>query len=344
MSSGELSSAGLWLMPPFRLRTKSIPDGTPALARMPASWPAPGRQLEHRHAEALQLRAERGADLLGHHRRLGADRRLDVERCDQAVEPLGCRGRGRPPSGRRSRGRRSCRPARPRAARPSRPRRRLPLATSRAWSTNSAAATSASSRPSIGVVPACPGVTREAPPAADVADDRGHDAERGVRAEEHGALLDVQLDVGVGQDAARHARAAPGAAPLLVPEDDDAETGLPSASTASSPATTPSAPSKRPAPGTVSRCEPVQTWRSPPGIRPIRFPAASTSTSSPASRNHLRASSCAASSSGSSRSGRRSRRARRVARGSSRGASPDSRPETSAARASPAIGNNAASP
>ena len=35
----------------------------------------------------------------------------------------------------------------------------------------------------------------------------------------------MQLDVRVGQDAARHARAAAGAAPLLVPEDDDAETG-----------------------------------------------------------------------------------------------------------------------
>ena len=37
--------------------------------------------------------------------------------------------------------------------------------------------------------------------------------------------------------------------------------GRPSASTASSPATTPSVPSNLPAPGTVSRCEPVQTWR-----------------------------------------------------------------------------------
>src|SRR5262249_10859026 len=41
MSSALESSRGEWLTPPFRLRTKSIPAGTPAAARMPASWPAP---------------------------------------------------------------------------------------------------------------------------------------------------------------------------------------------------------------------------------------------------------------------------------------------------------------
>ena len=63
----------------------------------------------------------------------------------------------------------------------------------------------------------------EAAAAAHVADDRGHDAERRLGAEERRALLDVQLDVGVGTDAGRHARPAAGAAPFLVAEDDDAE-------------------------------------------------------------------------------------------------------------------------
>src|SRR5262249_46641845 len=41
MSSGLESSSGEWLTPSFRLRTKSIAAGTPAAARMAASWPAP---------------------------------------------------------------------------------------------------------------------------------------------------------------------------------------------------------------------------------------------------------------------------------------------------------------
>ena len=40
-SSSDESSSGEWLMPPFRLRTKSIAASTPAEARMPASCPAP---------------------------------------------------------------------------------------------------------------------------------------------------------------------------------------------------------------------------------------------------------------------------------------------------------------
>ena len=37
----RVSSSGEWLAPPFRLRTKSIPVGTPAAASTIASWPAP---------------------------------------------------------------------------------------------------------------------------------------------------------------------------------------------------------------------------------------------------------------------------------------------------------------
>src|SRR5207247_1516659 len=56
--------------------------------------------------------------------------------------------------------------------------------------------------------------------------------------------------------------------------------------TASSPATTPKAPSNRPPSGTVSRWDPVQTSGSSgklPGTRPTRLPTASTATLSPAS-------------------------------------------------------------
>src|SRR5207244_4540375 len=41
MSSSLECSSGEWLTPPFRLRTKSIPVRTPAVARIAASCPAP---------------------------------------------------------------------------------------------------------------------------------------------------------------------------------------------------------------------------------------------------------------------------------------------------------------
>ena len=53
-----------------------------------------------------------------------------------------------------------------------------------------------------------------------------------------------------------------------------------------------------PAPATVPKGEPVQSRRPPPGSRPIRLPAASTSTSSPASRKPAGGQLGAASSSG----------------------------------------------
>ena len=65
----------------------------------------------------------------------------------------------------------------------------------------------------------------------------------------------------------------------------------PIAATASSPPTTPRAPSKRPPSGGVSRCEPVQTSAgegSEPGSRPTRLPAGSTLVSSPAASIHVR--------------------------------------------------------
>ena len=55
-------------------------------------------------------------------------------------------------------------------------------------------------------------------------------------------------------------------------------------------------PSNLPPPGTESRCEPAQTSALSP-LLPIRLPASSTSTASPASSIQPRASRCASSSS-----------------------------------------------
>ena len=125
-----------------------------------------------------------------------------------------------------------------------------------------------------------------------------------------------------GSGPRRDQRAAPDAADLLAAEDDD-RAALRPRSTASIAATTPSAPSKRPPRGTVSRCDPVQTLpvdRVDPGMseevavprrpRPRALPPAS----------HAAASSCASSSAaradaaGSRPARRRSRTARRAAR------------------------------
>ncbi len=98
----------------------------------------------------------------------------------------------------------------------------IPRAASRIRSTASAAATSASSRPAIGVVPACPARPLEDELAARVADDPRDDPERRVRLREHRALLDVHLEERGGQRrAAGHERAAADAADLLAAEDDD---------------------------------------------------------------------------------------------------------------------------
>ena len=59
--------------------------------------------------------------------------------------------------------------------------------------------------------------------AARLPDDRGDDPERRVRAREHRALLDVQLEERARQPAVLDAGAAAGAASLLVAEGDDGE-------------------------------------------------------------------------------------------------------------------------
>ena len=62
-SPSAVCSSGEWLIPPFRLRTNSIPVGTPAAARTPASWPAPrgARRAALRAARAARLSAALGS-------------------------------------------------------------------------------------------------------------------------------------------------------------------------------------------------------------------------------------------------------------------------------------------
>ena len=56
MSVASECSSGEWLTPPARLRTKSIPLGIPAWARMPAFVAAAGRQIYERLAAAKVIR------------------------------------------------------------------------------------------------------------------------------------------------------------------------------------------------------------------------------------------------------------------------------------------------
>ncbi len=191
------------------------------------------------------------------------------------------------------RARRWPRSARPRSRRPSRRcRRRAQLA--RRAGRSAPASTSASSRASIGVVPAWSARPSNTTAPARLARDRGDDAERLAEPLEHGALLDVQLEVRVGQLGSMPAAAHRPASPRRgTRRRRAARSG--SRSAASIAATTPSAPSNRPAVGTLSRCEPAQTRASP--RVPKRLPAPSRETSSPASRIQPAASSCAASSS-----------------------------------------------
>ena len=193
MSSGLDSSSGEWLMPPFRLRTKIIPVGTPAAARIAASWPAPetsSRRVGRRGRERLERRA-------AHRRRLGQVGRLEADRRDEPVELGGVR-RARLDRERDARGHDVDR-ARLDVERGRRSRRCRAHGARDTRSTYSAASServrAGAHRRRAGVV----GAALEDDLAARDAGDRGDDPDRLVRALEHGALLDVQLEVGVGQ-------------------------------------------------------------------------------------------------------------------------------------------------
>ena len=87
-----------------------------------------------------------------------------------------------------------------------------PRASASAASSSSAAAASASCRSAIGTVPACPLAPRHSTCTRLCPQIAGHDAHRELLALEHGALLDVQLDVAERRAGARGGRHAVGAA------------------------------------------------------------------------------------------------------------------------------------
>ena len=67
MASASVHSSGAWLTPPASLRTNSIALGTPAMAMIVASWPAPeGSSTGSRPSAAIACRtAARGTVLIG---------------------------------------------------------------------------------------------------------------------------------------------------------------------------------------------------------------------------------------------------------------------------------------
>ena len=132
---------------------------------------------------------------------------------------------------------------------------------------------------------------------ARVADDPGHDAERGAGPLEHRPLLDVHLDEAAGKRPALDEGPTTHAPTLLVPEHDHPECSLAGTRRSRSPRARRrhrASPSNFPPAGTLSRCEPVQTSGSSgcdPSRRPTTFPAGSHSTSRPASSIHAAATS-----------------------------------------------------
>ena len=204
MSSGLDSSSGEWLTPPFRLRTKSIPVGHAGRGQDRGVVAGAGDEL----GRAGRGRAQRLERRAAHRGGLGeVDRRRSRSLGDE---------RGR--------------------ARPDRRRAPRPRAVTREGTTLTAPG-STCRRPTVATVPG-PGRARDVQhvlggaeqrvvarrpsascrrgrrgPEDDLAagdpGDRGHDPDRLVRPLEHGPLLDVQLEVGLGKPA--------GAAQALLP-------------------------------------------------------------------------------------------------------------------------------
>ena len=217
MSSALESSSGEWLIPPFRLRTKSIALGTPAAARI-AGVVAGARRSSGAPGAAARS-ASSGAPLIatGSTRRVGSKPTAAIS-ASSSAEVAGAhvdRGdgprrddvgdaRARPRAGPRSPPCRAERPSglgartptQPRARRRARPSascrhgRRAPRRPPRPW--------------------AWPKIAETIPSGS-------------LGTGEHRALLDVQLEVGLRQPPGLDAGLAPGAAALLVAEGDDRE-------------------------------------------------------------------------------------------------------------------------
>ena len=290
MSSALDSSSGEWLTPPFRLRTKSIPVGTPAAARIAGVVAGAGDELggargrraqrfERRRRSSRPARRGRWARSRSRRRagraRSGSPARASTETVTRAGTTLTAPGSTCDAADRGDR-------ARPRRARDvedelggrdervvARVHRRRAGVVGAALEDDLAAGDAGDRRSR----------SRSARPRARAPGP----ARRAARGRPRAAGRRRRTRCSRRSRAPRRGRRRPRA-------------GRRAARPARSPATTPSAPSKRPPFGTESRCEPTQTRASP--RRPTVLPAASTSTVSPASRIQTAASRCAASSSG----------------------------------------------
>ena len=268
MSSALESSSGEWLTPPLRLRTKSIPVGTPASARTAASCPAPDGSSTTGRPRSSSSACERRAGAVGERHGIEREVGLELERAGQAGEALGvgrtCVDGERDAVGDHVDG----------------AGLDLKLPDRRDGAVDPVGDLahvedvlgggderigSARHRDGAGV----PGHALERARAAHHADDPRDDAERRA-ARWRGR--------GLARCAARGSR--PAAAWLLTkavlpvqPRSSSRKATtapVPARSTASIPATTPRAPSNLPPLGTESRCEPVQTRGS--SLRPIEVP------------------------------------------------------------------------
>ena len=256
-----------------------------------------GDELGDREAAPLELFAQHRLHVVVHVRGLGEERRLEADRRDEPVEalPVGCARIDADDHASRDHVRRArhdlelshrC------------DRCGIAIAASRTRSTSSAAAhervAATVHRRRAGV--SCGAFDDDL--AARDADDAGDDAEGHRRALEHGPLLDVHLEVELGQRPALHAREAAAEAALLVPERDDGER-------AGAPADAldrlePGEHAEDAVEATAVRHR-VEVRADPdlagvgvvPRSRPSRFPSGSTSTVSPASRIQPATRSCA---------------------------------------------------
>ena len=264
-------------MPPFRLRTKSIAVGTPAAASTPASCPAP---------DASSTTGTPSRSSCSRSARVGSDAIATSAVRESSAGTTASTSSTRSPSGARTStlsvtragitfdapGSTSSRPTVATAP-------FTTAAASRSLSTNSAAATRASERPAIGVVPACPSRPSKTTSPRAVAAMPVTTASGTSASSSRGpcSTCSSTKAAGAGSSPPAHSDREPTQPGPFQPSSSRKATTVsvrsccPARSIASSPPITPSAPSKRPPAGTESRCEPVQTSGSS-GRRPRKRP------------------------------------------------------------------------
>ncbi len=192
-SSSDESSSGEWLTPPLRLRTKSIAASTPAVARIPASCPAPEASSTSGSPRASTASRSACRRVPGEACRLDAVGRDETDRGDERVEPLDIRRADveAEPDSRRNHVRAAgldvelSPPWRRHRGSPGRITHALDLACGRDERVLTADHRRRSGMPRTPVEDELP---------AGIPDDSGHDSDRHVSFGQHGSLLDVELE------------------------------------------------------------------------------------------------------------------------------------------------------